>query len=167
MKSRSIIFRVALIIGIIFCVVLMACKRSSSPPPPPPEKQKEVTSPAPPKGLADLQIVDVRIEKSKGPGLPYVMVATVRNNGETDASGFNAGCEWDCPGGQVTHAGATIVQGGAIRGKSEFTYRPQFALQCAGPPTMLLVVCTVDEENRVQESNETNNRWSSQISIPH
>ena len=123
------------------------------------------TSPKP-TSQADLQIVDVRVEKGDQPGFTHVVVATVRNNGEGSASGFDGGCEWNCPWGQPPSAGADIVQGGYIPGNSQFTYKQPLTVHCEGSPTTLYFVCTIDNHNDVKETNENNNQWSGQVNIP-
>lgn len=123
------------------------------------------TSPKP-TSQADLQIIDVRVEKWDQPGYAHQLVATVRNNGAGLASGFDGDCEWDCSWGRITHAGANIVQAGYISGNSQHTYTQPLNVQCEGSPTTLYFVCTIDYHNDVNETNENNNQWSGQVNIP-
>jgi len=164
MKRNTIVGLIAMVIVVV--VVAMSAGCNGPPPPPPsPSETPTPTSPAP-TSQADLQIVDVKVEKSDQPGLTHVLVARVRNNGEALASGFDGGCEWDCSWGRITHAGATIVQGGYISGNSQFTYTQPLNVQCEGSPTTLYFVCTIDNHNDVKETNENNNQWSGQVNIP-
>jgi hypothetical protein len=85
------------------------------------------------------------------PGFTHQLVATVRNNGEGLASGFDGGCEWDCSWGQNTHAGADIVRGGYISGNSQYTYKQPLNVQCEGSPTTLyfdvqLIIITMSKK---------------------
>lgn len=128
---------------------------------PEPVSEPQVTSP--PLTKADLTILRVKVEKAENS--THMLIVTVRNSGETAAT-FNAGCTYDCPGGLVLKAGANVVQGGYIAANSERVYKAPFRIKCAGPPAFLSLKFDIDPENKVDESNENNNKKNVNIAVP-
>lgn len=121
-------------------------------------------------GSADLTLSNVSITGiDPQSGSPYYMVeGTVRNNGNADASGFEAGCTYQCPGGTITSGGFSLVQGGFVSANSSFTYTASNRIACEPVPAILMnVTCEVDENNDVAESNENNNSLNiGNLSVP-
>jgi hypothetical protein len=135
---------------------------SGSPQPPQPLPQPNlvfhgnaVPSPPPP---IDLRIVNVSVRRNSGDPNERQIVAVVQNAGDVDAT-FNGGCEWDCPGGLVTHAGADFVQGGFLQGRHQSPYSETFRPQCVGPPALLNFNCKLEWNGRVV------NQWSGQVQL--
>lgn len=162
--SRYTIAVLACFVGMVAALLIVGCgeerrqPETTPPPTPPPETST-------PSAQADLQIVDVRVEKHDQPPFTHMLITRVRNNGAGVASGFNGGCTYRCAGGTVTSAGMDIVLGGSIQGNSEFTYRQPFRFQCEAAPPTVNLECTIDSHNNVSESNEGNNRFSASVTI--
>ena len=156
----------------VFIIAIIAGCVSPQPTPTPPEQQPQTPTPTPmptprPTSLPDLKITNVRVENLNDPtAFDHNLIATIKNDGDDVASGFNAGCEWSCPGGLTTSGGASIVQGGYISRHSEFTYHSPMQLFCEGHPTILYFRCSINEEGRVKETDTSNNYWSGQVNIP-
>ena len=161
MGKKKISFILLIIIMLIsaLTVALSGCTQPSQTyqPAPRPTYQPTPQLIQNPSSQANLRIIDVRVEKDVQSGY-HNLIATVKNDGDGLANDFNAGCEWDCPGGQITHAGADIVQGGYISGNSQFNYNQPFRVQCAGPPSVIYFVCKID--------NKDAGKWSGQVKIP-
>lgn len=102
----------------------------------------------------DLQITNIRVEKSDLPGgFTHQIIATIKNNGSGVASDFNSGCIYQCPGGTILRAGIDIVQAGYLEGNREFTYESPFRFQCDPTPVTVNLVCDIDCENDLNENN--------------
>jgi hypothetical protein len=101
----------------------------------------------------DLQITNIRVERSDLPNFTHQIIATLKNNGSGVASGFNAGCTYQCPGGTNLSAGLNIVQAGYLEGNQEFIYNTPFRFQCDPTPVTVNLVCDIDYENDLNESN--------------
>jgi len=114
-----------------------------------------------PQPATDLQLLDVRVEPANDSTgtFTHQLVATVRNNGGTDASGFNVNCSWSCAGGAVTSFNQDLIYDGYVQANGEFTYRQPFRDPCEMSFGSVPMICVVDSSNTVSESNENNNRW--------
>ena len=78
MKSGHSLLCVALIIGIMNCVVLEACKPAPSPPPPPkPQGQQPPTPSQPAPSLADLTITNVKPKIMEGQTYIEIVVQNI------------------------------------------------------------------------------------------
>lgn len=110
---------------------------------------------------ADLQILDLGVERANDATgtFTHKLVATVRNNGGTDASGFNVNCSWSCAGGSVTSFSQDLIYDGFVQANGQFTYRQSFRDPCETSFGSVPMTCIVDSSNAVSESNENNNRW--------
>ncbi len=149
MKWRDVIVSVVLI-AVVTGGIGMSCKQQPPPPPPKPNGGQPPQAPSPPtpSGRADLMLGQVRLEKSNDPGFNYRVIATIRNVGNGDATGFNAGCTYNCPPGEpMTSGGLDIVQGGYLRANSEFTYRQPFRYQCVVRPPMIDLDCVIEQKD--------------------
>jgi hypothetical protein len=169
MKRRwqaGMVFVMATVIAVI------ACDGTSTPPPPPPPPADDPTpqqpdsEPAEPVGLADLALLDVSIVASSQPGYSHEVVGVVTNTGAADATGFDVGCTYVCPGGLVNSGGMSIVIGGYIAANDQFTYRSSVTIACDPVPAFLDLECSVDEDGSVPEENEGNNTGFFSVSIP-
>jgi len=100
--------------------------------------------------LQDLELGEIRIERTNFPGNEYDIVATITNNGNGVADGFNIAATYRClPGEQTIGAGLDIIQGTYIMAKSTATYRAPFHYQClAHPPSLALTVIVTDREGQ-------------------
>jgi hypothetical protein len=109
--------------------------RDEPPAPPPPPLPTE----------ANLSLGEVRVEPYSDSFFTYQIVATIVNEGNSTASGFNAGCTYECPPGDtVLSAGLDIVQGGYIEGNSQFVYRSPFHYMCTSQSPSLNLTCTIE-----------------------
>lgn len=159
-----------LVLVLAMVVAAMACDGTPTPLPPPSQDdqppQPPDTQPQEPAGLPDLAIVDVSIVSSSQPGYSHEVVGIIANNGGADASGFNAGCTYQCPGGLVNSGGLDIVIGGYVAANDQFTFRQPVRIACEPVPAILDLDCSVDEGGNVQEENEGNNTAFFSVSIP-
>jgi hypothetical protein len=93
---------------------------------------------------ADLLMGETHVEAYNDTYLTYQIVATIVNAGAGDASGFNAGCTYQCPAGDPTLSGGLdIVQGGSIAGNSRFAYESPFHYMCESRPPTLNLMCSI------------------------
>lgn len=148
---------VVLVLGLT-SLMLASCDGGNPtplPPPPPTFEPPPPTTAAPATTApADLRLGETRVEPNKDANDTwnnYQIVATIVNEGAGDASGFNAGCTYQClPGGPTISGGLDIVQAGFISAKSRFTYRNPFHYACIGHPPTLNLTCTI----RLKEGSE-------------
>jgi hypothetical protein len=147
-------------------LVVAACTTDSGSESGPVTTRPSSTTTPPQAGPPDLQIDSVWVEASQAPGFDHDLVMIVTNHGDSDASGFGAGCEWSCPGGTIGGAGADATVDGYVAGNGSFTYTSPFRVQCAGPPGSLVMTCDVDYRNDLAEVREDNNRWQGTVGIP-
>ena len=135
-----------------------------------PTSRPRPTATSLPAGTADLSLSGVSIvREDPQQGSPYYQFeGVVRNSGNADTSGFEAGCTYTCPGGLTISGGFSLVQGGYIGSNSSFTYRSTNRISCDPVPAILTdVTCDVDSNNDVQESSENNNTHNpGQLSVP-
>lgn len=123
------------------------------------------TSPSQPAGKPDLQIISASVSKRPQGGMTHELAVTVVNNGNALASGFNGGGTYTCPGGTITSAGVSIVQGGYLLAGKQMVYKMPFRYQCQGSPALVTMNLTIDDGNAVAESNESNNTYSFQADM--
>lgn len=64
-------------------------------------------------------------------------------NSSPNVTRFNASCEYQCPAGTITKAGFDIVQGGYLKGNSEFTYTGMFRFQCRPVAPEIQLLCPI------------------------
>ncbi len=151
----------ALITVFVWLIVVgLACTPTPTPPPPPVTK-----TPTPPPAQADLQIVNVTVEKGSPPEF-YTLATTVRNNGAGLASGFSGKCRYECRTGALTAVETFIVLSSNLPGYSQFTYTEPFFFQCQEAQPTLNLDCTIDIGNAVLESNEGNNQYYATVNLP-
>lgn len=168
----GLIFTSIILIALLF--LASACDPDDPTPEPTPGQPNDSNggnnNNPPQTGSADLTLSGVSITGIDAQsGSPYYMVeGTVRNNGNADASGFEAGCNYQCPGGTITSGGFSLVQGGFVSANSSFTYRASNRIACDPVPAILMnVTCEVDPNNDVAESNENNNSLNiGNLSVP-
>ncbi len=123
------------------------------------------STPSAPQVRADLAIQAVRIERHADSALPYQVFATIANWGEHTASGFAAGCTYQCPGGGPS-GGMDIIRYGYLEAQSHRTFRQPFQFTCAEPPAEIDLVCEVDWHGDIAESDELNNSRRFSLSAP-
>lgn len=120
--------------------------------------------PGQPSALPDLEISpnNVSVEKSQG---YHWLVTNVTNNGQGVARGFNGHCTIHCPS-LGERIGVAIVQQGYLVGRHQATYSSPFVYWCTGKPRIVRMDCQIDSDNSVQESNERNNSFSVNVTMP-
>ena len=101
--------------------------------------------------LPDLRVTGARVACFHGLPGHHELILGVENTGNQTASGFSAGCRWDCPGGTIHQAGAGAVQGGYLVSGRHRTYSSPFRIQCEWAPAFLTFWCEVDGGNAVEE----------------
>ena len=137
-----------------------------NPPPPQPATEEPPPQPPQPSGQADLRFLSVGLNNSTQPGYEFEIESTIANDGPVEASGFNAGCTYTCPGGTVISGGLDIVIGGYIPANSSFTYTQFVRIQCDPIPAVLNFTCTVNDDGSVPESNTGNNTMNYTANFP-
>lgn len=166
--SKSI--RLFLILIVLFVLVACNSDNSTSEPPPSTNAGRNPTATPRPTGTADLTISNVSISGiDPQQGSPYFRFeGVVRNTGNADAIGFEAGCTYKCPGGPVLTGGFDLVQGGYLSANDSFTFSSVNRISCDPVPAILTdVTCDVDAYNDVVESAENNNTFNpGQLSVP-
>ncbi len=158
-----------LILVVAILASIVACGPTPTPPTqPPPQPTEEPPPPQPPQpsGQADLRFLSVGLNHSSQPGYPFEVVSEIANDGPVEASGFNAGCRYTCPGGTVISSGIDIVIGGYIPANSSFTYTQPVRILCEPIPAILDFTCTVNEDGSVPESNTGNNTMNYTAMFP-
>jgi hypothetical protein len=165
-KSRKSLV-VGLIVGLA-ALVWLGCGFGETPrqPPPPPPPPPTLASPTQPPLPADLQILGVNAALSSQGNNFRVLKVDVQNSEPGIANSFDLVCNWSCPGGSVSNYGAVIVQGGYLKGHGRFSYQNDGLIGCAGPPAILNLMCTVDVDKEIEETNESNNVWQGSVQIP-
>ena len=160
-----------LLIIFVFVFSILACELTGSnptsvPPRPPDTRPSSGGSSGgnvQPAGQPDLTLSNVTIlGVDSQQGSPYYRFqGIVSNSGSADASGFEAGCTYSCPGGLVLTGGFSLVQGGFVGANNSFTYTQSNRISCEPVPAILQnVSCSVDSNNDVVESNENNNSFN-------
>lgn len=166
--KRKTVAGLITIVAIVAVVIFAGCVEEETPvyTPLPTDRDGGYT----PTSQADLQIIDVRVDATKEANLDnYVIFLTVRNNGDESATGFIAGCKWECPERQATFV-KTFVNSklitDTIYGDSEatFTYTAWNSTYFTG---VVRLDCWVDGADVIKESNESNNEWSGMVAIPN
>lgn len=146
----------------------LGCEPTPTPTPyrePQPQPAQNEPPPAN-EGQPDLRVLEMSIERYDQGGLSHRLVAVVENSGSVEASGFDAGCTYECPSGTITRAGVDIVIDGYIAAYDRFTYTQPFMMQCDPPPGSVYMECTIDTSNVIAESYEDNNYTAYTVPVP-
>lgn len=158
MRKNSIRFIILLVLVVM---VIAACDDNT--PTPSGSTPDKVTKDQPPPQAsdADLIITDVSVGPANDPTNTFThrLTLTVRNNGGSDASGFNVSCRWSCAGGAVTSIEQDFIYDAYVQKNDQFTYREPFRDPCEVSFGSVSMTCVADSSNSIVESNENNNRW--------
>ena len=117
--------------------------------------------------LADLTITSATVQRVADPdsceGVAVCLIVTVTNQGSVDASGLQDGCSTSSFGDP--EPGASFTQGGMVPAGASVTFRSGYPVIEPYLPATFMLVCEVDAAGRIDESDETNNRYSATISL--
>ena len=127
--------------------------------------QPTATQPPPslPPSLPDLVLTDI-ILKPKPAGYGYeddiIINTVVRNNGADCKQGFVVWCSFTCDGNPTYFSGMQAING--LGSNQEVTLGDDtlLSLSSCSFQSQREFSCTVDSENVVTESDESNNTWT-------
>ncbi len=115
---------------------------------------------------ADLTITSAtvqRVSDNSCSGAATCLIVTVANRGARDATGLQDGCFTDSFG--APRLVASFALGGSVPARSTITFRSGWSDLDVMVSATFDLVCEVDAVDRIIESNEANNTYSTTISF--
>ena len=132
-----------------------------------PEDEPSPASPGSTRPAADLAIVWAAVERVDDPedcgGYRLCLAVTVANWGSEDVGGLNDGC--GTPSFGDPQPWSDFVTDGYLPAGATVTFRSGYENLEPFLPATFTLVCEIDAIDRVAESNEDNNRFTTEVSL--
>ena len=115
----------------------------------------------------DLAILSATVERVADPntcgGYTLCLVVAVANWGPVDVTGISDGC--GTPSFGDPQPWAAFTEDGVIPADSYKTFRAPYPGLASHLPATFTLVCQIDARNRIDEPNETNNHYTTEVSL--